>query len=354
LSPADPVSAFRARQPEVFFLAAGELAPLENILRRLGVLVGTETVRQAEPAGVGNMNCTLRITTSARSLIVKQARPWVEKYPQFAAPADRAVRELEFYQRVAPFPNLAARMPRLLAADRACHLLVLEDLGLGGDYTSAYRGTTWELGELRSLGTFLAELHASFRSTIPDEASANRAMRALNHTHIFQIPFQATNGLNLDAICPGLADAAGFILGDSALATRVAELGQSCYLTDGPCLLHGDFFPGSLIRTAAGPRVIDPEFAFFGRAEFDVGVFLAHLVLARQSPVFRSTWLSAYGSGTDLDLGLTLQLAGVEIIRRLLGYAQLPLAASLAERRRMLEIAREWVLRPDPAALGKT
>ena len=100
--------------------------------------------------------------------------------------------------------------------------------------------------------------------------------------------------------------------------------------------------------------MIDPEFAFFGRAEFDVGVFLAHLVLARQSPVFRSTWLSAYGSGTDLDLGLTLQLAGVEIIRRLLGYAQLPLAASLAERRRMLEIAREWVLRPDPAALGKT
>jgi 5-methylthioribose kinase len=55
-----------------------------------------------------------------------------------------------------------------------------------------------------------------------------------------------------------------------------------------------------------------------------------------------------------LDLGLTLQLAGVEIIRRLLGYAQLPLAASLPERRRMLEIAREWVLRPDSAAPGLT
>jgi 5-methylthioribose kinase len=354
LSPADPVAAYRARQPEVFFLAAGELAPLENILRRLGVLVGTETVRRAEPAGAGNMNCTLRITTSGRSLIVKQARPWVEKYPQFAAPADRAVRELEFYQRVAPCPGLAARMPRLLAAAAESHLLVLEDLGQAGDFTSVYRDATWELGELRTLGSFLAELHVAFRAAIPDEAAANREMRALNHTHIFRIPFQANNGLNLDAICPGLAAAAAPILGDSALATRVTELGQSCYLTDGPCLLHGDFFPGSLIRTAAGPRVIDPEFAFFGRAEFDVGVFLAHLVLARQPPAFRSSWLAAYGLTNELDQRLTLKLAGVEIIRRLLGYAQLPLAASLPERRRMLEIAREWVLRPDPAALGYT
>ena len=338
----------------MFFLAAGELAPLENILRRLGVLVGTETVRRAEPAGAGNMNCALRVTTSARSLIVKQARPWVEKYPQFAAPADRAVRELQFYQRVEPFPNLAARMPRLLAAAAESHLLVLEDLGQAGDFTSVYRDATWELGELRTLGSFLAELHVAFRAAIPDEAAANREMRALNQTHIFQIPFQANNGLDLDAICPGLAAAARPILGDSTLATRVAELGQSSYLNDGPCLLHGDFFPGSLIRTAAGPRVIDPEFAFFGRAEFDVGVFLAHLVLARQSPALRSTWLSAYGSGTDLDLGLTLQLAGVEIIRRLLGYAQLPIAASVTERQRMLEIAREWVLRPDSAAPGLT
>lgn len=335
----------------MFFLAAGELPPLERKLRQLGVLAAPEAVVRAEPAGAGNMNCALRVTTSARSLIVKQARPWVEKYPQFAAPADRAVRELEFYQRVIPYPNLAARMPRLLAADRECHLLVLEDLGLGGDYTSAYRGSAWEPGELRTLGTFLAKLHATFRPKLPDEASANRAMRALNHTHIFQIPFQANNGLKLDEICPGLAAVAGPIRGDSALATRVAELGQSSYLNDGPCLLHGDFFPGSVIRTATGPRVIDPEFAFFGRAEFDVGVFLAHLVLARQPQAYRITWLSAYGTATGLDLRVTLQLAGVEIIRRLLGYAQLPLAASLAERGQMLALAREWVLQPDPTSV---
>ncbi len=354
MSPIDPVADYRAGRPEAFFLAAGELPPLEGILRRLKVLDGPEVVLRADSAGAGNMNCTLRVTTSARSLIVKQARPWVEKYPQFPAPADRAVRELEFYQRVAPFPNLARRMPRLLAAAAKSHLLVLEDLGQAGDFTSVYRDATWELGELRTLGSFLAELHATFRAANPDAAAANRAMRALNHAHIFQIPFQANNGLNLDQICPGLAELARPIQDDSSLAAMAAELGQRCYLNDGPCLLHGDFFPGSLIRTITGPRVIDPEFAFFGRAEFDVGVFLAHLVLARQPPAFRAKWLAAYGLTNERDPHLTLQLAAVEIIRRLLGYAQLPLAASLSERRRMLEIAREWVLRPDPAALGYT
>ncbi len=346
MSPVDPVADYRAGRPEAFFLAAGELPPLEGILRRLKVLDGPEVVLRADPAGAGNMNCTLRVTTSARSLIVKQARPWVERYPQFPAPADRVVRELEFYQRVAPFPNLATRMPRLLAAAAESHLLILEDLGQDGDFTSVYGDATWELGELRTLGSFLAELHATFRASNPDAAAANREMRALNHAHIFQIPFQAKNGLNLEQICPGLAELARPIQNDPDLAAMAAELGQRCYLNDGPCLLHGDFFPGSLIRTATGPRVIDPEFAFFGMAEFDVGVFLAHLVLARQSPALQQACLAAFDPAAGLDLTVSRQLAGVEIIRRLLGYAQLPLSASLAERGQMLAVAREWVLRP--------
>ena len=35
-------------------------------------------------AGDGNMNCTVRVTTGTGTLIVKQSRPWVEKYPRFA------------------------------------------------------------------------------------------------------------------------------------------------------------------------------------------------------------------------------------------------------------------------------
>ena len=47
------------------------------------------------------MNCTLRVTTTRRSFILKQARPWVEKYPQIAAPVERARVEAAFYAAVA-------------------------------------------------------------------------------------------------------------------------------------------------------------------------------------------------------------------------------------------------------------
>src|SRR2546421_5684303 len=49
----------------------------------------------AAPAGEGNMNYTLRIGTSERSFVMKQARPWVEKYPHIAAPWDRALMRSE-------------------------------------------------------------------------------------------------------------------------------------------------------------------------------------------------------------------------------------------------------------------
>jgi hypothetical protein len=40
------------------------------------------------------------------------------------------------------------------------------------------------------------------------------------------------------------------------------------------------------------------------------------------------------------------QLAGIEIFRRILGYAQLPLPSGLLLRQELLEIARQLVLRP--------
>lgn len=45
-----------------------------------------EVVEGVEREGEGNMNCVVRVMTSRRSFILKQSRPWVEKYPGFAAP----------------------------------------------------------------------------------------------------------------------------------------------------------------------------------------------------------------------------------------------------------------------------
>ncbi|HEY0007966.1 MAG TPA: phosphotransferase [Tepidisphaeraceae bacterium] len=97
------------------------------------------------------------------------------------------------------------------------------------------------------------------------------------------------------------------------------------YLSDGACLLHGDFFPGSWLKTDHRLYVIDPEFCFFGDAEFDVGVAIAHLALARVDLATAEAFLTAYEC--ELDLNLAARFAAVEVMRRLIGVAQLPLPA---------------------------
>lgn len=341
----DPAQ-FRRAHPHLFFLNCTERAALARYLQARGVLGLGTAVASATKAGEGNMNCTVRVTTASGSLIVKQARPWIEKFPQFAAPWDRACREAEFYQLVAGHPEAARWMPRLIDFDPEARVLVIEDLGIASDYTGLYRGEVLSLADLDGMAQFLSRLHTDVSRGSDGPALSNRAMRELNHRHIFVLPLAPDNGLDLDALTPGLAREADALRRDQRLAREMNRLGTEIYLADGPSLVHGDFFPGSVLRTAAGPRVIDPEFGFFGRPEFDAGVFLAHLFLAGQPASLRVRWIEAYRPPPNFDQALVFQLAGVEILRRLIGYAQLPLGCGLEKKRSLLQLACRLILEP--------
>ncbi len=336
---------WRAAHPDLFFLDPSDLAILERWMKRSGVLARGETLLTAGKAGEGNMNCTVRVTTDRRSVIVKQARPWVEKYPQFAAPWDRALREMEFFTLVGSHAPVAVRMPRLLHADEVARVLVLEDLGCDGDYSDVYQCAVFSRVEVDTLSAWLGALHREFRAPSAHVGSANREMRRLNSQHMFFIPLQPENGLDLDAIAPGLADEARSLRHDSQFVAEINRL-AAIYLADGPCLLHGDFFPGSLLRTSRGPFVIDPEFTFFGPAEFDVGVFVAHLLLSQQPAVVIERFLAGYVGPIEFDQPLMLRFAGMEVMRRLIGYAQLPFSTELASKSSMLTQARTLVVAP--------
>jgi 5-methylthioribose kinase len=337
------LAAWRRERPAGLILSASDPTGLAAWLRSAGVLGAEEVITRLTAAGAGNMNCTLRVSTSRRSIIVKQARPWVEKYPQFYAPAHRASQEAAFYRLVGGAEPHSARLPRLLHASDRDQALVLEDLGPAGDYTDLYGGDVLSPNEIAHLAGWLSALHAGFLGHAPREALANREMRALNSRHIFSIPLEAGNGLDLDAITPGLAAGTRELRADAALRQRMAELARF-YLADGVHLVHGDFFPGSLLRTPTGPKVIDPEFSHFGRAEFDTGVWLAHLRLASQPATAAQAWRCAYRPPPDFAPELMSGFMGAEIIRRLIGYAQLPLKLSLGEKLRLLEEARALVL----------
>lgn len=339
---------FLNRYPGRYFLDPEDAAALTDFVRSRGWITAKETVRNIEKAGDGNMNLTLRVQTSQGGIILKQARPWVEKYPEIEAPVERTEVEAKFYRLISSVPELRRAMPALRGMESDSFLLALEDLGEAHDYTFLYQGGELELCEITRLADFLSLLHSCFTRETCDPIFSNRNMRRLNHRHIFEIPFQAENGIDLEAITPGLSQTALKVHRNRRLQRTTRWLGE-IYLEDGPSLLHGDFFLGSWLKTENGPKVIDPEFCFFGRPEFDLGVFLAHFLIARQGLEQIKVLKSAYSGGCCVDWRLVEAFAGIEIIRRLLGVAQLPITMTLEQKSTLLEIAVWMVLSEETA-----
>ena len=114
-----PAERLRHLRPGQFCLDVDDLAGMQQWLQDRCWISASEDVVAAERAGEGNMNCTLRVRTTERTFILKQARPWVEKYPQIEAPDERALLEANFYRIAHDIPSVGSRMPSLLAADES-------------------------------------------------------------------------------------------------------------------------------------------------------------------------------------------------------------------------------------------
>ncbi len=296
-----------------------------------------ENLLSLEKPGEGNMNVVLRLTTDQRSFILKQSRPFVQKYQQIAAPIERIGVEHQFYETVQS-SALNAHIPMILGYDVSSYLLLLEDLGDCEDMVTIYKNRSITSKELQKLVFILGLIH---RRKAPNDFPDNLEMRRLNHQHIFVLPFMEDNGFSLDDIQPGLQQLSKPYKSDSELKAKVETIGNQ-YLSKGNTLLHGDYYPGSWMTEANNLYVIDPEFSFVGFAEFDLGVMAAHLVMATGKKKFLKRIEDLY-SGT-VNTKLMAQVAGIEIIRRLIGLAQLPLERTIEEKKSLLKKAYKMIM----------
>ncbi len=316
------------------------MKPASELLRELGWLPDSRMVASTEIAGAGNMNRVERVTfDDGSSLILKRANPWVEKYPGIPAPVERSAVEAAFYEAVAG-TGVGAAMPLLLASDPESAAMLLADLGPGVDGMAAYTGATISHAELDAIADWMRALHGL--PVANDHPFANHAMRALNAEHIFDFPLAPDSGFDCDAIVPGLQGHADRLKADSAFIAAVQSM-KSLYLDErAGVLLHGDLYPGSWLTTPQGLFIIDPEFCWVGPREWDVGVLIAHLKLSRQPGAATTRVLARYGE--PLDTQMLERIIGIEIMRRLIGVAQLPLPYGVEDRAALLEAARALVL----------
>lgn len=310
---------------------------LQNYLRSHEWLYSDETILSIEKPGEGNMNVVLRITTDQRSFILKQSRPYVARYKQIEAPLERIAVEKKFYQALRD-NAVNAHIPKILGYDAAESLLILEDLGHCKDMTYIYKDEAISARWLDRLVFILGLIH---RKSVASDFPENLEMRRLNHQHIFVLPFLEDNGFQLDDIQTGLQELSLPFKKDTAVKSVVEKVGKK-YLSPGNSLLHGDYYPGSWMTESENLYVIDPEFSFSGLPEFDLGVMAAHIIMATGKKSFLNRIYSVYQG--EADKKLMSQVAGIEIIRRLIGLAQLPMERSLKEKDKLLRKARKLVL----------
>lgn len=315
---------------------------MTSYLQKKGWVASDDQVINLEKPGEGNMNMVLRATTNQQSLILKQANPFVQKYPDIPAPVERIAVESKFYEFMEPISELRQFMPALIGFDAPNRIMAVEDLGVGADFTFLYqKGQSLDEIHLKQLIFFLSTLHNAKLN--PEHFPDNLALRQLNHEHLFSYPYMEENGFDLDSVQPGLQTIAMTYKTDDKLKAKMQQLG-TLYLSDGKTLLHGDYYPGSWLKVNGSFKVIDPEFCHFGRAEYDLGVLIAHLFMA-QMPVAQVEQVKRdYLAPLDFDWQLCDQFTGMEIMRRIIGLAQLPLDLTLEEKEQLLKTAYALVL----------
>ena len=314
--------------------------PAADLLSALGWCPAGRHVVSVTVAGAGNMNLVERVMLDdGATLILKRARGWVEKYPDIPAPIGRAGVEAAFYAAVSGSAAGAA-MPAHLGYDEGAAANLFADLGAGADGMAAYAGEPISGVDLDAVADWLRALHAL---PVPaDPRLANRAMRELNALHIFDFPLDPASGFDVDAITPGLQIHADKLKQHSEFVNAVQAV-KAVYLGDLPgILLHGDLYPGSWLTTPLGLFVIDPEFCWMGPREWDLGVLIAHLRLSNQPEETTRRLIARYGH--PVDTALTNRIAGIEIMRRLIGVAQLPLGIDLAAKVALLNEAHSLVV----------
>lgn len=331
----EPMTHLPGRSPQDWHLDQMNLSSLTSALHERGWLAADDRLIYQEKAGEGNMNLVLRVkSTEGYQLILKQSRSWVEKYPEFDAPEDRICQEAKFYQLAGA--TVGDMLPIVAGFDRDRRMLVMEDLGQLSDLTSMYKGHKISESHLDDLVDFLVRLHRIELS----ENFENLAMRKLNYHHMFVVPL-TKGSLALDDITPGLEKAATDLREDRSYVERVHEIGQK-YLNGGNKLVHGDFYPGSWALKGDRVIIFDPEFAFRGNAAFDLGIMAAHFILSGfEDQGF--DLIDQYLRSSVLAKEDVFDFAGVEIMRRLLGVAQLPLDLSLEQKVCLLNTSKSLI-----------
>ncbi|WP_342430397.1 S-methyl-5-thioribose kinase [Neobacillus sp. FSL H8-0543] len=326
------------------------LAKSLNILPENAELTCTEI-------GDGNLNLVFHIIDNKqrKGLIIKQALPYAkvvgESWPLTVKRAKIEADALKVFGHITP-----DFVPEVYYTDDVLAITVMEDLShLSIARTGFINGETYPLIS-KHLGEFLAKtLFYTSDYAIGPSLKKEQVQRFINpelckitEDLIFTDPFFDAETNDFEE---SLRPAVEKLWQDQDLKFHVTVLKKS-FLSEAEVLLHGDLHTGSIFACESQTKVIDPEFAFYGPAGFDIGQVFANLafqLIANQEKetliiqhietfwnIFKEQYTRLWKTenkeefaGTNTFLNFILSkyfedavgFAGCELIRRTIGLA---------------------------------
>ena len=254
--------------------------------------------------GDGNLNYVFRIADgkTGRSIIIKQAGPVARISDEFRVSPDRNRIESEIL--TLQYELAPGLVPKVFRYDPVMNCCAMEDLS---DHTIMRKA----LLEHRQFPLFADHITTFMVNTLlltsdvvmNHKAKKERMKRFVNpdlceitEDLVYTEPFYDCP--RNDVFEPTRPFARKLLWEDETLRLETAKL-KFDFMTRAQSLVHGDLHTGSIFVRPDSTKVIDPEFAFYGPAGYDVGNVLANLIFAYVNA--RQTMKE--GSAKDLHIG---------------------------------------------------
>ncbi|MCY9514641.1 S-methyl-5-thioribose kinase [Paenibacillus apiarius] len=334
-------------------------------------------VLSCKEIGDGNLNYVFRVVdeNTRQSLIIKQAGPVARISDEFKVSPDRNRIESEILK--IEYDLAPGLVPQIYKYDAIMNCCVMEDLS---DHeilrTALLKHKQFPLFA-EHISTFMVNTLLLTTDVVMNHKEKKRQVKDFINPDLCEItedlvytePFYDCP--RNDVYAPLLPFAKEYLWEDEALLLETAKL-KFEFMSNAQSLIHGDLHTGSIFVKPDSTKVIDPEFAFYGPAGYDVGNVIANLIFAyvnadsvmeegtekeRQKDwllstiqdiidLFKEKFLVTWAaSATDkcasykgfdryyLDLILrdTAGVAGLELCRRTLGLAHVKDITSIAD-----------------------
>jgi 5-methylthioribose kinase len=247
-----------------------------------------DTKLSCSEIGDGNLNYVFKVVDSktGKSLIIKQAGPCARIDENIKVSPDRNRIENDILR--IQYKLSEGLVPEVYKYDEVMNCCVMEDLS---DYVILRKALiehkkfpnfaehiTDFLVKTLLLTSDIVINHKEKKSLVKN--FINPELCEITEDLVYTEPFY--NCARNDVFEPTRAFAEKELWNNEELLLETAKL-KFEFLTNAQALLHGDLHTGSIFIKEDSTKVIDPEFAFFGPAGYDIGNVIANLVFAYEN-----------------------------------------------------------------------